>query len=219
MVVDSPNRRKPNRPQKSVNVVAVENEKRSSPVRPNIKTSSGVTKLVKQCSGTSPAKMSQKIQDLVQSDVDNILQMVQGNKVQNVQNNISSSRSDEVVILVVGENKTLSPMKAVSTTSPIKISLAPKVLSSPGGSLIARPNIGAAAASRGAQVVTVSRSPVKILPKPIAPTGGTKVNIFDKLAAKQLSQSHNTAVARIPAPVTTVAAGNRSPRRQQNVQK
>ena len=213
-VVDSPSRRKPNRPHKSVNGVAADSEKRSSPVRPNIKT-----KLVKQGSGTSPAKMSQKIQDLVQSDVDNILQMVQGNKMQNVQNNISSSRSDEVVILVVGENKTLSPMKAASTASPIKISLAPKVISSPGGAMIASANVGAAAASRGAQVVTVSRSPVKILPKPVTATGGAKVNIFDRLAAKQLSQSHSTAVATIPAPVTTVTAGNKSPRRQQNVQK
>ena len=219
VVVDSPSRRKPSRPHKSVNGVNVESQKRSSPVRPNIKTPSGVTKLVKQGSGTSPAKMSQKIQDLVQSDVDNILQMVQGNKVQNVQNNISSSRSDEVVILVVGENKTMSPMKTVSAASPIKISLAPKVISSPGGAMIASANIGAAAASRGAQVVTVSRSPVKILPKPVTPASGTKVNIFDKLAAKQLSQSQNTAVATIPAPVTTVTAGNRSPRRQQNVQK
>ena len=224
-VVNSPSRRKSQRPQKSFNGFASESEQQSSPARSsNIKTSPSVTKLMKQSSGGSPAKMSQKIQDLVQSDVDNILQMVQGNKLQNKQNSIGTNRSDEVVILVVGENKTLSPMKAVSAASPIKLSLAPKVISSPGGAIIATANTGIAStgmASRGAaNMGLVSRSPVKILPKPLTPTNNAKVNVFDKLAARQLSQSSaNSTVATIPAPVTTVTAGNKSPRRQQSVQK
>ena len=221
-IVNSPSRRKCNRPQKSFNGSASESERHSNPARSNIKTSPSVTKLMKQSSGGSPAKMSQKIQDLVQSDVDNILQMVQGNKVQNTRNNIGTNRSDEVVILVVGENKTLSPMKAVSTASPIKLSLAPKVISSPGGTIIATANnvTGTGVTSRGAApVLSIARSPVKILPKPLTPTNSAKGNIFDKLAARQSSQSQNSTVATIPAPVTTVTAGNKSPRRQQSLQK
>ena len=150
-IINSPSHRKCNRPQKSFNGSASESEHHSSPACSSIKTSPSVTKLMKQSSGGSQAKMSQKIQDLVQSDVDNILQMVQGNKVQNMQNNIGANRSDEVIILVVGENKTLSPMKAVSTASPIKLSLAPKVISSPGGTIIAAANnvTGTGVASRG----------------------------------------------------------------------
>ena len=215
----SPSRRKSSRPQKSLNGSASETEHQSSPVRSSIKTSPGVCTVTKQSSVGSPARMSQKIQDLVQSDVDNILQMVQANKAQSTHNSIRGNRSDEVVILVVGENKSLSSIKTVSTASPIKISLAPKVISSPGRPIIAVANTATAIAPRGATVMSVSRSPVKILPKPVTPTNSARPSVFDKLAAKQASQSQNATVATMPAPVTTVTTGNRSPRRQQSVQK
>ncbi len=199
------------------------------------KNSTAGAKLVRQGSGNSSGtavKMSQKIQDLVQSDVDSILQMVQGNKVQSVpQNSVGpSGRKDEVVILVVGENKSLSPMKAMNSATaaggPIKISLAPKVLTTGGGAAVfATANSTAAAAALGTRgLVTVSRSPVKILPKPVPnavnSNAGTKISIFDKLAAKQLNQGQKAvSVASVPAPVASVTAGNRSPRRQQSAQK
>ena len=150
--------------------------------------------------------MSQKIENRVNSDVDKVLQMVQGsNKIQPTTNN----NGDEVVILVVGENKPLSPITSsvpINTNSPIKISLSPKIMASPGKPLIAQAAINQAAiGGRGTPVVQLNRSPIKILPKPASPKPGG--NIFDKLAANKLGVVSNN-IPGLASPGAQVATGN-----------
>ncbi len=180
-----------------------------------------------------PVKMSQKIQEIVQNDVENILQMVQGNKVQTStqQATLGGKRSDEVVILVVGENKKFAPVKSITASgtaaqaasNSVKISLAPKIISAPvsgATTVLATASSGGAASLASRGVVTVARNPVKILPKPTGSLSQGKISIFEKLAAaKQLKPGTSVSIATVAAPVATVTAGNRSPRRQQSAQK
>ncbi len=202
-------RRKAVRPQRSFNGSATEEEKQNNPGRQAPITKRGSEndettsrKLALQLPPSSPAKMSEKIENRVNSDVDKVLQMVQGsNKIHPTTNN----NGDEVVILVVGENKPLSPITSsvpINANSPIKISLSPKIMASPGKPLIAQAAINSAAiGGRGTPIVQLNRSPVKILPKPASPKPGG--NIFDKLAANKLGVVSNN----IPGIISPGAQG------------